>query len=129
MGVLKCSTREIQSLVERLKQGAAAAVLAMESGRERADQGVVSTRDAERSLEAITGAVTRINATNLAISTAMQGQRTISDEVQRRLEVITSLAAESSMGAQRLQEQQGELSLLSDRLRALVGRFKLGGKG
>ena len=119
------STREIQALVERLREGAERSAEAMALGRRRAEESVQRTGELNEALAAITDAVTAINRLNGDIHQAAEAQHRVADDVDGNLTAISEVAAQSDADARRITEAGAELNTLAARLSGLVGQFRL----
>ncbi|MGR5148075.1 methyl-accepting chemotaxis protein [Photobacterium alginatilyticum] len=88
------STGEIQVMIERLQQGARAAVQAMESSRESSTYTVQQANTANDSIDAISQSISVINEMNLQIATAATQQSHASDGINRNVQEIASMSHE-----------------------------------
>ena len=119
------STREIQALVERLREGAERSAEVMAMGRRRAEESVQRTGELNEALAAITDAVTAINRLNGDIHQAAEAQYRVANDVDGNLTAISEVAAQSDADARRITEAGAELNTLAARLSGLVGQFRL----
>ncbi len=86
------STGEIQVMIERLQQGARAAVQAMESSSESSTYTVQQANTANDSIDAISQSINVINEMNLQIATAATQQSHVSDSINRNVQEIASMS-------------------------------------
>ncbi|MEC4724120.1 methyl-accepting chemotaxis protein [Shewanella sp. D64] len=103
------STEDIRDMTERLKKGAAVAVLAMEKGKAQAELSVKEAEQAGHDLEKIVNEVGVIDAMNEQIAAATHEQSAVSEEVNRNALKISEIY-------QNTQEIADELSALNETL-------------
>jgi len=118
------STQEIQEMIERLQSRSSDAVNVMEQGRSRAEKTVDQAAMAGDSLDAITNSVASINEMNTLIAAASEEQSSVSEEINRNVVNINSLADDSVQGAQQTTSESEALAALAQRLQDLVSQFK-----
>jgi len=90
------STGEIHVIIEKLQKGAQAAVLAMQRGQQRATDAVHQSEETGHSLEDIMQSVEQISTMNTQIACAAEQQLTVSEEINRSLSHINTVASESA---------------------------------
>jgi aerotaxis receptor len=93
------STVEIQKMVEQLQAGAKEAVQAMQQGREYAEQSLEQTEDATQILESVLTAVDSIKNMSVQISSAVNEQSSVAEEINRNIVNINQGAEESAIAA------------------------------
>jgi methyl-accepting chemotaxis protein len=119
------STEEIESMIEKLQQGARNAVSAMDGSRSRAQTGVDQAAQAGKTLSSITEAVATITHMNNQIATAANEQSAVAEEINRSIVGISEVAEMSAASAVQTANATDELSALAVELRGLVNRFRL----
>lgn len=119
------STAEIESLIDALQGGAEQAVNVMTHSREQAGVSVERAEQAGRSLNSITQSVDVINQMNTQIATASEEQSAVSEEIQRNVYNIQSIAEETSAGAEQTSSASIRLAKLGTQLSELVGQFRI----
>lgn len=119
------STREIQSMIERLQNGANQAVDAMRVSSERASESVQQATEAGAALDDISSAVTHINDMNAQIASASEQQSAVADEIDRNIINISQIATENASASEQTMAASEELARLADELHELAGRFKI----
>ena len=119
------STEEIESMIEKLQQGARNAVTAMDGSRNRAQTGVDQAAQAGKTLSSITEAVATITHMNNQIATAANEQSAVAEEINRSIVGISEVAEMSAHSAVQTATATDELSALAVELRGLVNRFRL----
>jgi len=119
------STTEIQSMIERLQEGARDAVSVMDSGREKAQTSVDRAESAGGSLQEITRAVASINDMNAQIAGAAEQQSTATEEISRNVTDISSHASRTAEVAGETAQAGSELAELARELNQIVGNFRV----
>lgn len=119
------STQEIHDMIARLQSGASQAVAAMEQGRQRAEASVEQARVAATSLGAIAEMVDAIRRMNVQIAEVADEQSVTALSINRSIESISGIAAQTSDGATQIADASGELARLATSLEHNVGRFAL----
>lgn len=119
------STKEIESMIERLQAGANNAVNVMDVGQNRAQEGVEHSNNAATALTRITDAVTIINEMNTQIASAAEEQSATTEEINRNIVSINTLAEQTLDGAYQSTAASEELASLASDLNKLVSQFKI----
>jgi len=119
------STAEIETMIERLQNGAAHAVTVMEKGRTQAQQVTEKAHSAGQSLEAIAKAVDTINEMNTQIASAAEEQSAVSEEINKNVININQLSEQSSSGAKHTTTASADLAQLANDLQDLVSQFNV----
>ncbi|WP_425312723.1 methyl-accepting chemotaxis protein [Pseudomonas putida] len=120
------STAEIQSMIQRLKQGAYNAVASMHSGQAATGTGVQASQRTGLSLTAISGQVERISDMNHQVATATEEQSAVTDEISRTILGISELARDTASEIRACREDCQALQGLADDLARQMGGFRLG---
>lgn len=118
------STQEIQSMIESLQNGSRSAVKVMELSQEQSKQSVEKALNAQKSLDAITDAVTTISNMNIQIASAAKEQSNVAEEINQNVVNISQVVDQTAEGAQQTQISSQELSNLANELQILVDQFK-----
>lgn len=119
------STGEIQEIIERVRAGANNAVTVMDRGRQRAQDSVDLAQAANASLDAIAGAVSRINEMTSNIASATEEQTATASEVSQNVRNISTNVGQSAQGIRSLADGSGELARQSAELNERVARFRI----
>lgn len=117
------STAEIQQMIKAIQESSELAVEAMRVGQTHAQTGVEVTRAVGETFEAISGAVDHIATMNAQVATAADQQSQVSEEINRSLTGITSLAAETLEHADVTADSSRQLSDQVGRMQSLVRQF------
>ncbi|MEJ2691466.1 MAG: methyl-accepting chemotaxis protein [Candidatus Thiodiazotropha sp.] len=119
------STKEIEEMISRLQSGTGKAVQVMETGKEKSRIGVEHASAAAEALQNINVAVDRISAMNAQIANAAEEQSAVTEEINRSIVSINSVAEQSAAGAQQTAAASDDLAKLAEQLKGLVERFKV----
>lgn len=118
------STDEIQTMIEKLQNGARLAVQEMEKSRNQTEDTVAKAGDTGDQLNIITSSVGEITGMSAQIATAAEEQTSVADELSRSVQHIADISERASDGADNLASTAGELVQLEQRLNQLVNQFK-----
>lgn len=118
------STNEIQDMIERLQNGARAAIDAMESSQQRAHSGVDQAGQAGKALEEITAAVAIIRDMNIQIASAAEEQSAVSEEINRNIVNISQVSEQNAEGAKQTAIASNEVATQAVTLQGLVQQFQ-----
>jgi methyl-accepting chemotaxis protein len=119
------STEEIQKMIEKLQDGAAAAVKAVNDSQESSKTTVEQACDAEQALATITHSVSTITDMNAHIATAAEEQSAVANTISTNVNNIVELSAEAEHATQEVTDSVSRLTQLGGTLRGLVHRFQL----
>ena len=119
------SAQEIHTMITRLQEGTANAVLVMEGGVESAEQAVQQANAAGDALQKINSSVLGIVDINIQIATATEQQSATAEEISRNITNITEYAAETADGASKTTLACTDQIILSEELASLVNKFKV----
>jgi len=119
------STQEINQVIEKLQSGSRSAVEVMKRSRDDAKLVVEQASKAGESLSAISIAVGMINDMSTQIASAAEQQNATTEEINRNIVNISSMANETAAGAQKTVESSQEMASLGVKLQSLVGQFNV----
>ncbi len=119
------STEEIRKMIETLQGGAQEAVEVMNSSRETVQVTVDKAQMAGTSLESIVSSMAAISDMNAQIATAAEEQSAVAQEIDRSIVQLSELAGQAAEGSDAVVTTTQTLSELGDRLRSLIGQFKV----
>ena len=117
------STREIHSLIERLREGAQNAVREMEKGRDQAHEGVEQINQAGELLEEINSMVTSISDMNTMIASAVEQQSVVASEINENVIKISEEAEVVFENVSQNAEDARDINGQADRLSQLATQF------
>lgn len=123
-GRTQSSTREIQTIVEKIKEGATLSVQMMQDS-------VVSSKDtasrasgSNDALNAILVAVKNITELNISVASASEEQNVVADEIARSVVQIKNYAVDNSASAEQTEHASHELSSLAKNLQKRIRFFR-----
>lgn len=118
------STREIEEMIKKIREGTGTAVQAMRQSGEKASQALSVAEAAGKALETINSQIGSISDNNLVIASAAEEQAKVAREIDRNIVNISDLAAQTAAGANQTSASAHELSRLAVELNTLVNHFK-----
>ncbi|MBV0934578.1 cache domain-containing protein [Marinobacterium sp. A346] len=119
------STEQIQSMIERLQQGAREAVSVMANSREQSSATTARASEASQSLHQITASVATINEMNTQIASAAEQQTAVANEIASSVQQVAVIADKADHNAGILAETTRGMSELEQRLNRLVMTFRV----
>jgi len=119
------STKDIQTMIERLQIGVQNAVKATHAGSDKARQSVEQASGVDQALTDTSDSVQRINDMTAQIASACEQQSSVTEEIARNITDIRDLSNEAAHTSEQSAEASQRLSELSHGLSALVGRFRV----
>ncbi|AWY41248.1 HAMP domain-containing protein [Pseudomonas putida] len=119
------STREIEQMVQGMRNGSSLALDAMNASATRAASTLILAERAGEALQTITASVHQIHERNLVIASAAEEQAQVAREVDRNLVNIRDLSVRSAAGADQTSASSHELSQLANALQGMVRRFRV----
>jgi methyl-accepting chemotaxis protein len=117
------STHEIEEMVERLQQGATAAVKVMSEGRERARDSVEKASSAGAALDLITDMISTMDEMSAQISSAANEQSSVAEDINRGIVNISQVAEHTAEGAKESSISVETLGSLSAQLQDASSKF------
>ena len=118
------STRQIQTVIEKMQASTSKAVSVMDEGQAQAQVSVEQARCAGESLNAINVSVTRISDMNTQIATAAEEQAVVANEINQNFNQITSSASRAEKEALKITTASKQLESLAKVLEKNVSQFK-----
>ena len=119
------STKEINTMIEKLQEGSKEAVIAMKEGQERATLGVEHTNKVGEVLNSITQQISNIRSMNDQIASAAEEQSAMVSQIGGTMSNISDVSQETASSVKVLTEESNQLTSLSDQLANYVNRFTL----
>ncbi|AUY37106.1 methyl-accepting chemotaxis protein [Pseudomonas soli] len=117
------SIAEIHQIIEAVQSGAVEAVKAIESGRQRSEEGAEQVQHAGQMLQRITTAVEAIRDMNRQIATAAEEQTSVAEDISRNLVEITRIATANQEAVQQTEQAGQRLHGLSGQLGEVTSRL------
>ncbi len=118
------STADINSMIERLQQGANTTVSSMQHSLNEVQRSVDTTLSIKNSLQHITNSVMKINNINSQIAKVTQGQSTVTEEIKRNVMKMNKIAEDSALRTTKTITTSEELNDLTLQLSDIINRFK-----
>jgi len=119
------STQEIQTMIEKLQDGAKSAVRAMDQSQDKTTRVVEEANRAGAALNTITEAVSRIADMNTQIATAAEEQSAVSEDINQNVVSISTLAQQAATSAEHTAAQSQDLERVADALQQSISAFKI----
>lgn len=119
------ATEEVAESIRTIQRDTTRAVDRMQTGRKTVEEGVSLAEQAGRALAQIVQDSQSIAGMIQSIAAAADQQSASSTQVSRTVEQINQVTNESAVGAREAALAAAKLSLKSDHLQELVGRFRL----
>ncbi|MBW8192911.1 methyl-accepting chemotaxis protein, partial [Neiella marina] len=124
-GRTQLSTGEINKSLAQLQSGADSVVSSIDSTKATSDKTVNEAILIADSLEAITGYVAQINEVGTQISQSADEQNNVIQEISQNMNRIDNMVGKLSENGSAMAEGTDEIAQINERLRAIVGKFKL----
>lgn len=121
------ATEEINKVIEELRSGINRAVHVMNKGRKQAYDAIEQSDEAGKSLEAISGSVTKISDMNTQIATAATEQSAVAEEMNRNVVNISQMTVATVDTAHYNSDAGKRLAKLSTEMQRQFDTFDLGG--
>lgn len=118
------STAEIQSMIQKLQEGAKRAQQTMEHSRQQSETGVNKVAEAGTTLQEILGAVARISDMTMHIAAAAEEQSAVANEINRNVTVISDVNDQNAETGKQSAQASADLSQLAESLRESLSKFK-----
>lgn len=119
------ATEEVAQSIREIQQDTQQAVQTIEAGSHRVSRGVELARSAGDALQKITAGSQNVTSMVESIAAAAEEQSAASEQIARSVEQIDSVTRESTQGASQAAQAATVLSQEAEKLRLLVGRFKV----
>jgi methyl-accepting chemotaxis protein len=119
------STLEIQTMIEKLQQGANTAAQVMQQGQTQVKLSVTQSANAETSLTAITQAVSTILTMNHQIVDSVAEQIEFSEKISHNIVNINTITNTTADGAQETAQTTNHLNELAEKLNRQLNEFKI----
>ena len=117
------SIAEIHQIIEAVQSGAVDAVKAIESGRQRSEEGAEQVQQAGQMLQRITLSVEAIRDMNRQIATAAEEQTSVAEDISCNLIEITRIATANQEAVQHTERAGQRLHGLSGQLGEVTSRL------
>ena len=119
------STVEIEELVTQFQSSAKGASSAMDSGKDKAREGVEFAQSVSTALGQIAQSINAIADMNSDIASQADSQKDISSEIQQNVGTLMSVGEQSAQGAKETLDTADKLAGFRDELQGLMKQFKV----
>ncbi|MGM0552960.1 MAG: methyl-accepting chemotaxis protein [Pseudomonadota bacterium] len=119
------STERISAIIEGLQQGVKHAVSEMETNESSARNVVDEVHGVRDRLQQLSESIRTIDEMTTQIASASEEQSTVSEEINRNVQNISTVADESLSASSQVATASEQLSRLASELRQRVERFRL----
>jgi methyl-accepting chemotaxis protein len=119
------ATEEVAKSIREIQEDTQRAVQTIEAGSQRVTKGVDLARSAGEALSKITAGSQNVTSMVESIAAAAEEQSAAAEQIARSVEQIDSVTRESTQGANQAAQAATVLSQEAEKLRGLVGRFKV----
>ncbi|OOZ41230.1 hypothetical protein BOW53_04425 [Solemya pervernicosa gill symbiont] len=117
------ATLEIQTMIERLQDGATKAVTVMDTSRKRTQEGVDQSSEAGEALDTITRAISTISDMNAQIANAANEQSSVVTNIEENVSTITEVNELTVDGMQQTADASESLSKMARSLELMAKMF------
>ncbi|MFN9993879.1 MAG: methyl-accepting chemotaxis protein [Phycisphaerales bacterium] len=119
------ATEEVASSIREIQEQTVNAVERIQTGSSRMDKGVTLANSAGQALGRITQSSEGLAGMICSIAAASEQQASASGDISRSIEQMSAVTRESAQGANQAAQAASLLSQQAEKLRELVGRFKV----
>lgn len=119
------STAEIQRMIEILQKASLNAVSVMTSSKVNAESCVEQSAKAREALKSITESVAQIHEMNSHIATASEEQRTVTEEINRNIIIISNMSDNTADTATQATKSSASMAQLTTNLKQQIEHFKI----
>ncbi|CAM5180716.1 methyl-accepting chemotaxis protein [Alishewanella longhuensis] len=119
------STRQIQTVIEKMQTSTTKAVQVMHEGQAQAQVSVDQAEAAGESLQAINYSVSKISDMNTQIATAAEQQAVVASEINQNFNQITQSATKAEQEAAKITAASNQLDTLARNLEKNVSQFRI----
>lgn len=117
------STSEIQELIERLQHGTRDVVLSMEKSSTVVNSSVEDANRSGLAFTSITDGIEKIQQYSATNATACEQQSTTTEQINKNVQTVSVISKQSAQNAETMVEASGELAILAEELKKMVGQF------
>ena len=117
------STQQIQTMIEKLQEGASNAVKVLISGRTQASNCVEQAAETGKSINEIEHSIVSINDINIFIASAAEEQSVVAEEINKSIISINQSTEINVNNVADIKDNSGIVAGLSDQFREITRRF------
>lgn len=119
------STKEINSMIERLQKGAHDAVAVMNASKAVSNVSMEKAQDAMEALNRVAEAITSISQMTMQIATASEEQTSVTEELNASITRIADQGQEAAAAASENDVYSGHIETIGQTLSKNVSRFRV----
>ncbi|MFT5235814.1 MAG: methyl-accepting chemotaxis protein [Shewanella sp.] len=119
------ATGEIQKMIQQVQTGVDETVSVMQTSQSLSAEAVSHSEEIKLILSKVTNLVSNISNMNLEVAQAATEQTYVTDDISKNLNDLATVSASASLDSEQLDESSERLFHQGERLRALVGSFRL----
>jgi len=119
------STKEINSMIERLQKGASDAVNVMNASKAVSNVSLEKAQDAMDALNRVADAITSISQMTMQIATASEEQTSVTEELNASITRIADQGQEAGKAASENDVYSGKVETIGQTLSKNVSRFRV----
>jgi len=117
------STKEINSMIEKLQLGTSDAVTMMQKSRNQTNTAVECAKKSGEAFTLISASVNQISTMCEKIATAATDQGIVSEQISKNIIDINEMSSQTAIGAQETSAASEDLAAMSSKLKVLVSDF------
>ena len=117
------ATQEISAMINEIEHTTTQAVISMDEGTQRVNQGVEKAAEAARSMGAIRAGSANVVASVSEISNALEEQRRATDDVARNVDTVTEKTRQNGQAVQSVAASAARLEAVAEALQTATSRF------
>jgi methyl-accepting chemotaxis protein len=121
------ATKEIASMIKQIQADTKDAVISMDEGTKKVNDGIILADQAGDSLREIMEISQLVTDKVAQIAAASEQQSSASEQISKNVEAISSVTQESASGTQQIARTAEDLNRLTENLQELLNKFNLGG--
>jgi len=119
----QASTTEIEDMIQKLQTASNSAVVAMDKGKEMAQQAVNTVSEADNALATISSAVNQIKEMNAGIASAAEEQNYVSSEIESSAENFDKISEQTTESIVNFKKIHNKMENQSYNMKELVENF------
>ncbi|NRA54088.1 MAG: methyl-accepting chemotaxis protein [Gammaproteobacteria bacterium] len=117
------STKEINSMIEKLQIGTSDAVTMMQKSRNQTNTAVECAKKSGEAFTLISASVNQISTMCEKIAIAATDQGIVSEQISKNIIDINEMSSQTAIGAQETSTASDDLAVMSSKLKVLVNNF------
>jgi len=117
------STKEINSMIEKLQLGTSDAVTMMQKSRNQTNTAVECAKKSGEAFTLISASVNQISTMCEKIATAATDQGIVSEQISKNIIDINEMSSQTAIGAQETSAASEDLAAMSSKLKVLLSDF------